>query len=555
MVSRNTFLNNQDNMNFLVKINSKHILIFVCAFYTIFNLLLIHPANLGVEKVNERTYGKIDHHILKVWRRAKERSIKPFFEVKDHMLYHERNPAIFQFIVELYQRAGFKTPIFLQLLLIFLVNLGIIAQRTWLKEFFNNDIIPSISLLFIIFSHFLLFMGPSLHQHLYNFTFFNFSMMFLVKFLNTKKRKYFIFTLLSYFVITNNYYMFWVSTYIMMVGALWSKKEKKLILKSFLLGTPVILTFILLFFQISYVKGGVNKTIDTIETAIKARALNQEVKGNNPGFKKTGVSIARYPHIASQRVERYFYLSGFAFFIVFGITLWLKRKNKSQLNYRLLYAAFPAGLSWYILMSQHTVMHYLSGRYSYMLWMLIMCYFVYEVIIYSKNKFPNTPWKPFQYLSLFLLVYIGYGFSFVTLTTFFGNIYRITYEHPNLMEKAKRGDLESRLKLFSNKFLVEYNWIPINWIKDLQNKNIELCPGTQYKFHKKFNEFSYFYIYKDSSSPDCKNVRRLIIGNSNKQRKIKGPNEFIQYWKYNNHIVFKFKNIDGDRFEIPTMKI
>ena len=81
MVSRNTFLNNQDNMNFLVKINSKHILIFVCAFYTIFNLLLIHPANLGVEKVNERTYGKIDHHILKVWRRAKERSIKPFFEL------------------------------------------------------------------------------------------------------------------------------------------------------------------------------------------------------------------------------------------------------------------------------------------------------------------------------------------------------------------------------------------------------------------------------------------------------------------------------------------
>ena len=81
----------------------------------------------------------------------------------------------------------------------------------------------------------------------------------------------------------------------------------------------------------------------------------------------------------SSRVERYFYIPGIVFLFLFILLFKKIRPQNSALNYKFFYFLIPAGLSWYLLMFQHTSVHVVAGRYSYFLWMIFFGYFFYEI--------------------------------------------------------------------------------------------------------------------------------------------------------------------------------
>lgn len=409
-------------MNF--PISPKKILVFTCLFFTAFSLTLIHPVNRTHNDYQSSTYGKLHRHVDRVWNFAVNDAAKPFWEVKDHYLFHGKSPGLFKFIAEITARIGAKSPIPLQIFLILLVNLGIIVQFKWLKLLFKNDIFPVIGCFFILGSHFLTYFGSTIHQHPYNFAFFNFCIFFILKYAREKKLKYYWLAWFSYLFLCQNYYMFWVSTFIMMVGILWIEGNKLISLRNFTLGLAPVLTMIFLILNISYASGGFDKGFPKLTKIYKARVLGIVEKGDvqKPLTKK---DYYKYPLTVSSRVERYFYIPGIAFIFLGWILLRLRRKNNSKLDYRVFRFLIPAGLSWYLLVYEHTVVHQVAGRYSYFLWMLFFGFFFTEIIDYV-NKFKEGSMKTFlKYTWVFILIYSGYGFMYLNILAFVKNVFRL----------------------------------------------------------------------------------------------------------------------------------
>lgn len=396
-----------------LKMMKTKILIFTCLFYSVFSLFLIQPVNQIYPKYQSSTYGKQHRHVKRVWNMGYQDAQKDFSEVKDHWLFHKRNPGGFKFIAELTARMGATSPIPLQLVLIILVNLGIIAQFKWLSEFFKEDIFPVVGCLFLLGTHFLMYFGSNIHQHTYNFSFFSFCLLAVTRYNNTKQNKYLVYAFLSYLFLCQNYYMAWVATYVMMVGTLYAGGVKLISWKNLILGIPPVLTVIFLLWNVSYAHNGLSNGLKSIEKIAKVRVYGEvdpEMHEKQPEM--TAKSWVRYPLTVASRIERYFYLPGLVFILLAWILNRLRKKNNSTLNYKYFYWIAPAALSWYMLMFQHVDVHQEVGHYSYFLWMIMFGYFFYEILDYMKKNNKYTVKHFVKYTWPLLIVYGGYGFLY-----------------------------------------------------------------------------------------------------------------------------------------------
>lgn len=516
----------------LQKLKPVHLLIFTCAFYALFASTMVHPVNQFVKKHGTSTYGKQGRHILRVWRMGLVNAAKPFAEVKDHALFHGRNPGLFKFIAELSVRAGAKSPIPLQVFLIFLVILGMIAQWLWLKEYFKNDVFPIAGCLLILGTHFLTFFGHTIHQHPYNYAFFNFCMLFMVRFIKTNKSKYFLYAWLSYFCLCQNYYMFWVSTFIMMTGLLYISGKKLINKYNIILGIAPVITVAMLLIQVAHMHGNLQSGFKKVEEAAKARMVDA-IKTDRPYFKKKmdKSDWYKYPMTVSSRIERYFYIPGIVFAFLFIWLFKLRKSNKSALDYRLLYFAIPAGLSWYFIMFQHTAVHIVSGRYSYFLWMLFFGYFIYELAVYLKG---SSKGRYFKYTALFILIYGGYGLGYYNLSTLGANIYRI-YDFNQRYNQAVAGDDLEQVKLFWNRYAVAYNYLDKSWLASYQESLFKL--GADFDVVKILDEGNRkFIVIRTLTGKKVKKATKKLYING-KYIEMINPNEYIYNWHYDPYSV------------------
>lgn len=413
-------------MNF--KITKSQLLIFTCCFYTLFSLLLIQPVNQKYPKYQSSTYGKQHRYVTRVWNMGFQDAQKDFFEVKDHYLFHDRNPGLFKFITEIAARLGATSPLPLQLVIILIVNLGIIAQYKWLSEFFKNDIFPVIGCLFLLGTHWLMYYGANVHQHPYNFAFFSFCMLAVTRYNHTQHYKYLVYAFLSFLFLCQNYYMAWVSTYVMMVGTLYVGGQKLISWKNFILGLPTVITVIFLLWNVAYVHNGLDNGLKAIKQIAEVRMygkVDKEMAEKQPEMKLK--DWIKYPVTVASRVERFFYIPGFLFILLAWITNRLRRANNSKLSYKYFYWIAPAALSWYMLMFQHVDVHQEVGHYSYFLWMIMFGYFFYELLDYMKKN-DKYSWKYFvKYTWPLLLVYGGYGFLYFNVFHLLLNIKNVIW--------------------------------------------------------------------------------------------------------------------------------
>jgi hypothetical protein len=70
----------------------------------------------GQLRRTSRKSGTYNRNVYRVFRLAKRQAEPPFFEVKNHAFFFDRNPGLFRFAAELFVPAGASEPIPNQLL-------------------------------------------------------------------------------------------------------------------------------------------------------------------------------------------------------------------------------------------------------------------------------------------------------------------------------------------------------------------------------------------------------------------------------------------------------
>lgn len=325
-----------------------------------------------------------------------------------------------------------------------------------------------------------------------------------------------------------------------MAGILYFSKNKLINKEIIILSLAPVFTVVLLLLQVANYHGGINKGLDKVKEAAEARMLDN-VRKDKPAFQKkmSAKDWLRYPLTISSRVERYFYLPGIVFLIIFLLLVLRLKHEDSSLNYRFFYFLIPAGLSWYLLMFQHTSVHVVAGRYSYFLWMIMLGYLFYEL----NRKIENNDFKRwFKYCWVFILVYGIYGFGYINTKTLMMNTVRLNSYFAKI-EAAKKGDTGARLELFSNKFANSYGYLENSWLENFGEKQKELVPGLWYKYSGMHN--GYLFVVLESEIYKQNTPNKLFI--NNKYMDLTYPNEYERYFQEDKYTVLKFKNLDEVR--------
>jgi hypothetical protein len=522
-------------IEFFKKIEKK-ILVFVMVFFAIYSYLTIQPVNMGEPQNATSLHGKLDRHVLRVIRFAKPIAEKPFNESKNHLLYHDRNPGMFKFIAEIGYRLNWDMPYDLQVLMIFLGIIGIYFQFYWVKLYFDNPIITGVSLLFLITTPFQTNFGITTHQQPYDFFFFNLCLFSFVRYLKFHDKKSWWIAIFSYFLLCQNYYMFYVSTFLIILGMSYiAKKELK---KNFIAFALVpVLSIFLLSVQVINQFGGAEVAYQKMKSILMHRLIDEkrdEVVQDAPKkmHKKDWIG---YPLTVSKRVERYYFLPlPFFLLMLFFIRRWSLKRGVWSQQYQILKFLIPAGLSWYLIMFQHTSVHVDSGRYSYFLWMLILAFFIYELVQSELSVL-----KKRVILGLLLVIYGGYGFSYL-------HFYRSATYFKNFIEfkqNIKNAELDNHLPLYdilSNEFYTELkeSKLLVKNIKALTIKG-EICPGL-FVLDYLFAEKATYIVLK--ATKNMSKVYYLGIEKNNKREyfTIDYPNLQPKMWKKRRYFVIKF---------------
>ncbi len=527
--------------------NSKLFLIITCLFYTLFAMTLIQPENLGDKITKKNYFGKHQRHILRVWRMGVADAKRPFFEVKDRFLFHKRNPGFFKAMAELTARSGATSPRPLQVLLILLTNIGIIAMYKWLKLLFKSEIFPLVGLGLVLGTSVVTYFTVTIHQHPYNFALFNICVYFIVRFTEKGKWGWFAAAWVSYFLLCQNYYMFWVSTFIMMVGVMKHRGYRIISLRNFILGLAPVITVILVVIQVSHVYGGLDKGINEVAVSAKARAAGA-VEGHSIKGKMDLNNWVHYPWRISRRIETYYVIPGFAFIFLAMLLWWLKRKNNSALDYRVFYYAFPAGMSWYVLMPQHSDIHVVVGRYSFFLWVIFFGFFFSEIKTYIANKHGRVaPWRFVKYTWPILAIYLFHGFFYVNLFHFGKNIVRsVSYQLDK--RDALNGDAFKALRIQANRFAADYHVIPDQVLAGYKDMNLSVGERISV-IRKECKDDKCYFLFENN-------------GGSYKELQVDGkrwdsiyPNENVHAWSYLRYpVAIIDKNKLGNDIDIRLVK-
>lgn len=441
--------------------NNRKLIIIFSALFVLFNLYAttrFHPVNVTKEENFSGRHGDLDRNAIRIYRIAKTRAEKPYNEVKDHLLFHGRNPGLFIYVAEIFLRYVSENPLWIHLWALFLTNLGLIALYYWVKILFQNDILGLLSLIFMMMVSYIPYYSTSIHMDPYVFAFFNFTVLFFLLFLKKKYIHFFALALLSYFIVCSNYYMYYVSTFIFLIGLNYTYKRKLFNRENIAIALIPVLAIISTILLAAYAHGSVREGLFKLYDIFMARTFDIKIEGTewHPNKKFMGwADWILYPNTVSTRVFYYFNLRLEFFFILLFYAYKIAR-NDHKKYFKYFYFIIPAGLSWNVLMFQHTKIHGFSAIYGFFLYMLIFSIFVYQVKLHytglnkiwniNKNKFFR-----FHYvLSVIFLIIFIYGFLGKVVKDFFVNVKNI-YIYESEWQKVNYSNLMS-IKNFQEKY-------------------------------------------------------------------------------------------------------
>jgi len=347
----------------------------VCFCYIGFGLLRMAPANAALPINSEHEWGDLDRRVERLMTIAAERADKPFSAVRDHLLFHGRAPGLFIFVLEVYARLGGQSPIPLQFVSLLMFTAGLLLWYRWTTELFDSEVVGLVSTIFLAFSRYLLYHSTSLHHDPYDFLFFNCTIFCFVRYQLDRRRRWLVFTAISYFVLCQNYYMFYISTGVVLVGIQWFKTNRLLTAEIAMLAGVPVLAMATVVLQAMYAAQGVGDGVFQLTEVLVARTVDARLEGSTwfPEREFVGSNEwLRYPWIVQKRISAFFYGAGFIEYLcLLLVTVWLAGRRYWR-EHMLFLFIIPAALSWNLIMVQHTVIHRFAGVYGFFAWALII---------------------------------------------------------------------------------------------------------------------------------------------------------------------------------------
>lgn len=373
---------------FINKNKYKIIFVLCLVIFNIFAIARVIPQNCFMEMNELHITGDVDRKVFNVFYIVGRRNAHMKFLRPNLFIFADHNPALFMVVIEIFIRLGAKNSLPVQILAIIMFNIGFFAHYNWIRLAFKSKLTAILSIIFLTVTPYLFFHSSSIHQEPYNFLFLGLSLFFGTKYLIENRKKYWLLTLISYFLLCQDYYMYYVSGFLLLLG-LFSIFKKPLISKKTLtLALIPIVSILLIIVQLTITEGGISAGTKKLTDAAVTRSF--EIKNDNVEFQQgekymDKEAYLNYPQTISNRVKFFFYLGIEKYLLLLGITFLISRRKKIN-SYKFMFFAVPAGLSWFILMMQHTYLHEFSGIYSFFLWTLIFSFFYTELYFFLRRK-------------------------------------------------------------------------------------------------------------------------------------------------------------------------
>lgn len=170
-----------------LSLKTRAYLIAVFVLFNVFAVVRALPVNSQLSENREADRGTYNRNVYRVFRLANDQAARPFFEVRNHAIFFDRNPGLFMFVAELFVRAGATTPFPNQLLAILLWNCGLLLLFLWLLRLFDNEPAAAAGLGLVVVTPFVLFYSSSIHHEPWCFCFFNLTFYCFVRYLREGK--------------------------------------------------------------------------------------------------------------------------------------------------------------------------------------------------------------------------------------------------------------------------------------------------------------------------------------------------------------------------------
>lgn len=306
-----------------------------------------------------------ESHLVNMHQRATERAMGS----PDSFLpiYDIQNPGFFLLVAELYVRAGATTPLPLEITSIVLFNIGAICFFFWVYLLFRNLMVAAFGTAFLALSQFFLYFPGTTHTFPFEFVFFNLTMLLFVIFLKNNRKAWLIASLVAMFMTCMNYWFYYMSSWIIMVGLWWQFRGRPGLKDLAILSAPPIAAATLttaMVMALFGVEGGALR----LASILVARTVDARIPGGawypNERF-MFAQDWVTYPADVAYKLSWAFSFDTYRFADAAAYTsvlLWFR--NRQALVSALI--LLLGGFSWYYVMFQHTHIHHFVGQYSFM---------------------------------------------------------------------------------------------------------------------------------------------------------------------------------------------
>lgn len=283
-------------------------------------------------------------------------------------IYDIQNPGLFLLVAELFVRAGATTPLPLEILSIVLFNIGALCFFFWVYLLFSDLLVAAFATAFLALSQFFLFFPGVTHTMPFEFVFFNATPLLFVLYLKNNRPAYLAGALVAMFLTCMNYWFYYMSSWIIMIGLWWQYRGRPRIRDVAMISAPPVAAASATIIMVMSLFGGVRSGGFRLLDIFVARTFDARVPGGvwypNQRF-MSAADWLNYPSLVKYRLE-WAYNFDFQLFAWAAacvlVVLWF-HKRSSVISALILLAG---GLSWYYVMFQHTHIHHFTGQYSFM---------------------------------------------------------------------------------------------------------------------------------------------------------------------------------------------
>ncbi|MET0675067.1 MAG: hypothetical protein ABW175_04655 [Bradyrhizobium sp.] len=308
-----------------------------------------------------------ESHLVNIHQRALART-QPGATDAYLPIYDIQNPGLFLLVAELFVRAGATTPVPLEILSIVLFNIGALCFFFWVYLLFTDLLVAAFATAFLALSQFFLFFPGITHTMPFEFVFFNATLLLFMLYLKRNATVWLGAALLAMFLTCMNYWFYYMSTWIIMMGLWWQYRGRPGIRVIAMISAPPVAAASATMAMVMLLSGGIERGGLRLLQILVARTFDARVPGGTwyPDQRFMAASDwLRYPSLVEYRLE-WAYNFNFRWFAAAAacalFVLWFRKRN-SVVSALILLAG---GSSWYYVMFQHTHIHHFTGQYSFM---------------------------------------------------------------------------------------------------------------------------------------------------------------------------------------------